>query len=54
MMMFIKMSSGWYGTEFDLDNMREHVNNGNIVAVAEDAETFAMEMEIDEDEITMT
>lgn len=51
--MFIKMSSKWYYQEFPSlksktlrENMIEHVNNGTIVAFADDLEYFADEMGI--------
>ena len=55
--MFIKMSNKWYCVEFDFDNiedrdnMRSHIDNGNIVAFSDDIENFAMDMEISVNDI---
>ena len=56
--MFIRMSGKWYYQEFSTlsssklqENMREHVNNGTIVAFADDLESFADEMGIKVDDI---
>ena len=52
--MFIKMSSRWYYKEVQSvysSNALEHISQGEVVAYAEDPETFAFEMGIDEDEL---
>lgn len=52
--MFIKMSSGWHGKKIKViktEDVFDFVNNGEIVAFAEDAETFALEMGIEEKDI---
>ena len=56
MYFFIKMSEQWYGLEIediesDLENLQEHVNNGDIVHLADDIEYFADDMGIDVAEI---
>ena len=57
--MIVKMSSGLYATDFELsdiedrDNLRSHVENGSVVCIAEDIETFADEMDIDPADIEM-
>ena len=54
MYMFIKMSSGWYYKTVQSvhsSNALEHIRQGEIVAFADDVETFAYEMGIDESEL---
>ena len=56
--LFIKMSGKWYGQEIDdvesaEENIQAHVDNGNIVVLADDIETFAEEMGIEVSDIEM-
>ncbi len=59
MIMFVKMTEKWIGKEFnydddgDLQEMRIHTNNGSVVAIAEDTETFIMEMGLNFSDIEM-
>ncbi len=59
MIMFVKMTGKWIGKKFDFDldddleDMRIHVNNGSVVAFAEDYETFVLEMGLDESKVEM-
>jgi len=55
---FVKMSSGWYGqtaesVEDAQENIQDHVDNGSIVAIADDKEGFAHDMGINESDIHM-
>ncbi len=57
--MFIKMSSKWYGVEYSdfataEENAMGHIGQGSIVVFSDDIETFADEMNIEQDEIEMT
>ncbi len=56
--MFIKMSSKWFCKKvesiyFEEANIKDHIENGNIVCFADDIEDFASEMEIEENDIEM-
>lgn len=58
--MFIRMSGKWYYQEFRYlesktlrENMRSHIENGTIVAFADDLEGFADEMEIEVDDLEL-
>lgn len=59
---FIKMSNKWYcipyKDEFDFrekmeDNFQHHIANGDIVALADDVESFVRSMGIKEEDVVM-
>lgn len=53
--MFIKMSSGWHGKKIKViktEDVFDFVNNGEVVAFADDAGIFADEVGIEEADIT--
>ncbi len=59
---FIKMSSKWYCIpyvdEFDFqakmeDNFQHHIANGDVVALADDVESFISVMDLTKDDIVM-
>jgi len=57
MFSLVKLSGKWYSLTIDsvedgMENIQEHIDNGNIVCLTDNIETFADEMGIDEEEIT--
>ncbi len=57
MFSLVKLSGKWYSltiedVEDGMENIQEHVNNGDIVCLTDDLESFADEMGINKDEIT--
>jgi len=52
----VLMSRKWYAIEHDdireiTEHISEHVDNGNIVAICDDLETFKDEMELDSEHL---
>jgi len=63
MWMMILLGGKWYAREYDgedhlretqgMDNLFAHVNNGEVVCVSDDLETFCDEMDVDKDNVVV-
>lgn len=61
MWLLIKMSGKWYavnhvdedGLRDHLDNVFDHVNDGNVICIADDLESWCNEMDVQQDEVTI-
>ena len=56
--MFIKLSTGWFCKEISdvksyENDIQDHVDEGEIIAIGDDIEYFADEMNINVDDINM-
>ncbi len=61
MWMMILMSGKWYGRQYideehlrdEINNVFAHVNNGEVVSIADDLWTWCDEMQVDEDDVVI-
>lgn len=56
MWLLILMSGKWYAREYDclsdnIDDVFEHVNNANVVCIADDLEWWCDEMDVERSEV---